>query len=138
MANADTVRQFSIGLDKWAEKSQSLARQKFISVSLEAAYMLRDLSPVDTGFFRSMWGVVIGELPALTPVNRPDGFTGTGQSAFEAQLSDIQNMDISRTVWIVNPTVYGPSLEHGHSKQAPAGMVGLTAQAIQNKYPVKR
>lgn len=90
-------------------------------------------SPVDTGFFRANWITSIGSVPAVQALDRP---TGAKAGQFFADLNAITLILIKARagarIFIVNPTVYGPALEKGHSGQAPRGMVRITVAAGQH------
>lgn len=80
-------------------------------------------TPVDTGRARAAWGIVFGE-PTIAPI--PEGTYGA--PAFPAE---IQVVDGSQVVYIINALDYIEALEDGHSQQAPAGMVRVTLAEIE-------
>jgi hypothetical protein len=77
-------------------------------------------SPVDTGLFRSNW---------FYSFNAPDGSTTTSVSETQVNnISEIPEKGASTGVhFLQNNLPYAWRLEMGSSKQAPLGIVGLTA-----------
>lgn len=84
-----------------------------------------DRSPVDTGSFRASWNVKVGS-PDLDVV---DG----GSSKSPLPAPQFPNIDTSslQPVYITNNQPYGVKLEHGHSDQAPQGIVALTIASLK-------
>lgn len=81
-------------------------------------------SPVASGRFRGNWQVEIGSVPSGTlELNDKDG-TATVSKAAAASMG-VKAGDV---VYLANNLPYAMELEEGHSQQAPAGMVNLTAQ----------
>jgi hypothetical protein len=84
-------------------------------------------TPVDTGFARGSWYPAINGKPLAEGIV-PDAVSRAIQLLSEGKAGDRFEL------W--TNTSYMPSLEYGHSKQAPRGMVRLTlsaAQAIANE-----
>ena len=82
-------------------------------------------SPVDTGSFRASWNVSVGapELSNIVGGNHesplsPPRFPGLPTRNVEP-------------VYITNNTPYGAELEHGHSDQAPIGIVAVTLASLR-------
>jgi hypothetical protein len=86
----------------------------------EAGQRLIDRSPVDTSRFQSNWNYSL---------ETPDIFFGDGKRGVRVvnDIADIPTKAAGFVHFITNSAPYGPALERGHSKQAPQGMVGLTA-----------
>lgn len=80
------------------------------------------------GRFRSNWQVGIGPRPTgwNNDITGPEEVLSKGQ----AVLQGFDGKD--KTIWITNCVPYAVRLEYGHSKQAPQGMVRLTAQRFQS------
>lgn len=133
--NQQAAIRFSTNLDRFVtRRTQQSARDRFMRIVFEATYKLLDRSPVDTGFFRSQWSIVVSpNVPALRPSERPEGYKGGSEPDIAGSLGTI---NFTTRVWIVNPTAYGPRLENGHSSQAPHGLVGITADEIREKYGI--
>jgi hypothetical protein len=75
------------------------------------------------GTFRGGWQLGIDSVP--------QGQTGridpSGAVTLGAIRNEIPAQAGGHVYYITNNVIYGPRLEDGHSTQAPAGMVGLTA-----------
>jgi hypothetical protein len=142
MSGANGKKQaevLTVNLDAWLQKSVAQARLKFIDVCLEAAEMVIEKTPVDTGFCRAMWSVSINAEPMMAPKARPAEWktlvaTAAGAQAVAEITTGALAAQISDRVWIYNPVVYAPALEDGHSQQAPSGMVAVTVGFLRAKY----
>lgn len=127
-----SAKQFGFELDKAKLETEEKIND---AISLIAMYCLRGVvkkSPVDTGRFRSNWQV-------SKNVER----SGTIDVGKEAQsktvqrgMATIEGFDLSSdtAIHIQNNLPYARRLEHGHSKQAPQGMVGLTLTEAMQRY----
>lgn len=132
-------RRLRIDIDRWADRVSEKARLRFVSICLEGHAKVVDKSPVDTGFFRASWGVSINENPPPATVQRPAAYAeGTGGEAVATMMARLGGAQLGDVVWIFNPVVYGPALEHGHSQQAPLGIVSVTFQELAAKYRSRR
>lgn len=79
------------------------------------------------GRFRSNWQVGVGPRPTgwNNDITGPENVVARGEAI-------LQGFDGNqKTIWITNNVPYAVRLEYGHSKQAPNGMVRLTAQRYQ-------
>lgn len=105
-------------------KVPELIRQAEKKIAFEALRRIILKSPVDTGLFRANWQVGI-EIP-----NRDiaESVTNNAQARAGAVLESLKPFDV---IWICNNLAYAEKLEHGHSKQAPQGMVAITVQEIE-------
>jgi hypothetical protein len=77
-------------------------------------------SPVDTGRFRANWNASFGAPEYTTTVS-----TNEGRGITEA--SKALSFPVGGVAYLSNGLAYAVQLEHGYSKQAPAGMVKLAA-----------
>ena len=73
------------------------------------------------------WQAAIGSKPAGT-LEREDK---SGQLAINEAAAKVAGFSLGQTLYLVNNLPYAMRLEYGYSKQAPAGMVRLTAQRAQ-------
>ena len=113
---------FALDISKWIEKAKGRETIVVRKVALDIFRRVILRTPVDTGRARGNWQCAIEDIPtaALATVD-PDG------GATVASAADIvQSMKAGDRIFLVNNVVYILSLEDGHSKQAPAGMVGIT------------
>lgn len=118
------MSRFSIPIADLAEKAktdlQTVARK--ITLDVFAKVALR--SPVDTGRFRANWNVSYGA-PTF------DITESTSAERASAEVQKALTLAVGGVVWMSNGLPYARRLEHGWSKQAPAGMVKLTIQEFQ-------
>lgn len=118
------MASFSLDISKWVEKAQGridLVVRK-ISLDLFSRVILR--SPVDTGRFRGNWSVAIGSVPdGVLELNDK-----SGSATVSKATAAVANVKAGDVIYLVNNLPYGPRLEYGWSKQAPAGMVRVTIQ----------
>lgn len=86
-------------------------------------------TPVDTGRARASWKVGTGSIDGTVA---PKG-SGPPESAIvaegEAKIAAIRKPVLT---FITNSLPYASALENGHSRQAPAGIVAVTAAEVRN------
>jgi hypothetical protein len=73
------------------------------------------------GRFRANWNVSFDAIDKSTS----EEVDVTGQSSIDAGVAAMSDFKLGQTVYLTNSLPYAYRLEHGHSKQAPSGMVGL-------------
>jgi hypothetical protein len=83
-------------------------------------------TPVDTGRARANWIVSLGA-PVFTVEASPGAGAATAKALAQGQSAIARWRGVG-PIFISNSVPYIEPLDHGHSKQAPAGM---TTQAIQ-------
>lgn len=114
---ADSVARFT----KKAEAKVEMAVRK-IAIDVFSEVIL--MTPVDTGRARGNWQCKIGAIP--------NGTLELDDAAGTATISAIQaealNLKAGQPIFLINNLPYIEALEHGHSSQAPSGMVRLTVQ----------
>jgi len=86
-------------------------------------------SPVDVGTFRNNWHIGINEIPSAVRAD-PDRGGAAARAEGLQKLAEITPQPGFFT--IVNNLPYGPALESGWSKQAPAGMVAVTVAQFRS------
>lgn len=117
---------------QWSVDIGALAQRMGADVELVARKATLDVftnvlrrSPVDTGRFRANWNVSKGA---------PD--LGTTESTTQArgtsEVNKVLTLELGGTVYLSNSLPYSLRLEHGYSKQAPSGMVRLSAQQFSD------
>ncbi len=109
-------------------KLRKRADQAFRALVLEASKRIVLRTPVDTGRARGNWHLARGS-PDLSTTESTDGAGGRTISTIMAKLQGMKGGD---AVFLTNALAYIISLEHGHSKQAPAGMVKVTIAELQS------
>lgn len=121
--NGQSVTQFMAGIKAWTRKAKTRCDVVTRKVNLEVGTRVIMRSPVDTGRFRGNWQAGIG--------NKPRGvfeiLDPTGQQAIARLRGTVMNMRAGQKFFFVNNLPYALALEYGHSSQAPAGMVRITA-----------
>lgn len=115
---ASQIRQFHADVLGPGGIGELAARKIALDMFSEVILM----SPVDTGLFRGNWQTAIGNAPTGTI----DLLDPTGTIVTAKMQGVIAGLRLGDSVFMVNNLPYAIPLEEGHSKQAPAGMVGLT------------
>ena len=83
------------------------------------------------GRAKGNWQVTIGS-PATKATDTKDP---TGRSTIAAGQATILAAQPGQDIWISNNLPYIGRLEHGHSKQAPAGMIAQTLATVRAQFP---
>lgn len=83
-------------------------------------------SPVDTGRFRANWNFGIGSRDTSTSAS----VDPTGSATVARLMAEIKSTTAGQVYYLSNALPYAMRLEQGWSKQAPAGMVRLTAMDL--------
>jgi hypothetical protein len=119
---------FELRVAEWASQAKENADLVVRKVTLDLWARLIDKSPVDTGAFRRNWqysvnararGVVSGNWTSENRAPRPE-------------TPNVSAAGIGKVIWITNNLPYANRLETGWSKQAPLGMVGITAMEFNS------
>ena len=114
---------FKLALSEFAAKAGERADQVVRQVVLEMAARIIVRSPVDTGRFRANWRLgVDAPITGTTEATDKTGDQAQGQIA-----AALPERAAGRVLYLTNNLPYAWRLETGWSKQAPLGMVSLTA-----------
>ena len=124
---SNELAQFNREIDAFARKIPDRATVLQKKVALEALQRLVSKTPVDTGRARGNWQVTIGD-PATGQLEVLDI---NGAETITQGLAAIADLPAYQVVWISNNVDYIESLEHGHSKQAPQGMLAVTVEELR-------
>jgi hypothetical protein len=100
-----------------AEKNKERMRKVAAKSFIVATTSVTKMSPVDTGRFRGNW---------MYGLNNPDLSTLETGVQFSMNESGL-HFNNGDTLYFTNNLPYAKRLEYGWSKQAPKGMVRLTA-----------
>lgn len=129
---------FGKSLDRWLGKWQDRNERLIRGVATELARNIivggkySPGSPVDTGFFRSLWKASINERPIDMPVQHPKGTGPISLAAFDEVMMALASLKPGDILWLSNAAIYGPALEYGHSQQAPIGFVRITLASFES------
>lgn len=121
------VEQFNQKLRDFAMKMapEQVAKMER-KIVLEALRRLVTKTPVDTGRARGGWQVEIGQFPK----GQVDRLDPDGQATISAGSAVAGEIRTPVRCVIANNVEYIEALEHGHSQQAPNGMLGLTVDEL--------
>lgn len=140
------LRQFQVGLDKWAKQIEGKAvlfQKKVAFLVLGAAELpggaiamhsgLLQLTPVDTGRAVGNWQVSIGA-PSTETGDKTFGSGGSGKGAAEAYASrrgvaKISGVQLGQSIWICNNLPYIVVLNDGAENRTAHHML---ERAIDN------
>lgn len=125
MSNAAFTRSFSAAMRKCQEKQELLCRV----VLIELTASMVEKSPVDTGRFKNNWFGNIGSVDTTTTTDTDS--SGEGSIGRVGRVA--ADFRPGQKMYITNSLPYAKPLEHGHSGQAPQGMVKLTIQEYTGK-----
>lgn len=124
------MASFADQLRRIAEKRKAAIETAVKSTVLEMHASMVRMSPVDTGRFRASWSIGVG-----APGPLPAGLRFDAASVAALQVrGDLADWQPGQTIYVTNPMPYGPKLENGWSKQAPAGMVRVTIADFRARF----
>lgn len=132
---------FALDLQRFAEKTKDKADAAIGNIVVRVARELDRRSPVGDasywaspppkgyvgGRFRANWQLGIGA-PQRTVRNAIDP---NGSIALPAIIAEVPQQAAGKVFWLSNSLPYAQRIEDGHSRQAPTGLVGLTAIQFQ-------
>lgn len=113
---------FSADLSKFVQKAKGNVDQAVRDITVEVAQRLVERTPVESGTARGNWTASIGGFTAAATGNPDKDGADTVAHITEA----VAGAKAGDVVFITNTLPYIRELEHGSSKQAPAGMVSVT------------
>lgn len=128
---------FTLELERFADKAEAAVHGIVGSTVAEIARRLDERSPVGDatywkskppkgytgGRFRGNWQLGVNSVPA-GETGRIDPGGGATQGAI---IAEIPTEAAGKVFWLANNVPYAQRIEDGHSRQAPTGLVGLTA-----------
>lgn len=121
------AQTFALDIKAWCDKAKDRADLVVRKVALDVGSRVVQRSPVDTGRFRANWQYGVGQANATVTAQTDQSGTATiariATAAASARLGDV--------IYLSNSLPYALRLEAGYSKQAPAGVVGLTVAEFQ-------
>ena len=134
---------FSLDISRWVERSKGNADLVVRKVALEVLTRVVMMSPVDTGRFRGNWTVSIGSVDSSVSAEDKSRVLGaivpasgdvdpSGGATIARGSAVIPGASAGQSIFITNNLPYARRLEHGWSKQAPAGMVRVVVQEFND------
>lgn len=119
------MASFSASLQAFADATGERIEAVVRRVAFEAFSAVIYKSPVDSGRFRASWVFASGEPDTRTVPG------GVEKASADVQAARALAAPVGKTMYLTNNLPYATRLEYGWSKQAPAGMVRLTAAEFQ-------
>lgn len=118
---------FRDDINKFKDQIKDDTSLKVERLALEVFDRVLKKSPVRRGRFRASWTIAEG-VPVVNNVTT--GGTPENPLPPPEQPTSL-SLPLFPVVFINNSLPYGERLENGYSKQAPAGMVGLTLAEVE-------
>ena len=134
---ADNLREFEIGLLRWAEERvPEDVRDLRDAIALEALRGVVTLTPVDTGRLRGNWQLGVGYAPEGHDPERLDpGGADTiraGQDTLEVARQAKGNP--YSPVWIHNGVPYGAYVNDGTERTRAVHMLEQTVERLSRRF----
>lgn len=128
---ASNSEEFSLAVDKIIERTKGKINKIVRKIALDMSSRVIMLTPVDTGRARANWMVGIGTSKQGETVDATDK---KGNSTITKVMGDLSDYDYEKddSIFITNSVPYIGPLEHGHSSQAPNGMVKVTVAEFKD------
>ncbi|QXG07670.1 hypothetical protein [Erwinia phage Snitter] len=127
MADNWKVRRYRGDVDDWIKNVEKGLEEVAINFLINVIQDLVDRSPVDTGRYRANWQVTLNEAPMFAVNAYDKSGKATVQDATLVIRSIFGSGIAVKTVYFSNMLIYANSLEYGHSKQAPFGVLGIVS-----------
>lgn len=129
------MAKFSAQLQNFTKNTRQKAQEQLIKLSAEVVFGVFDRTPVRTGRARSNWVASLGQ-PLVQDVIEP--VLGRPSVNILKSRAKIQRLlpqnKLGSMLWLSNNVHYIYQLEHGHSNQAPYGMVTFTLNDVMEKW----
>lgn len=110
-------------INGWIEETEQKIDDTLQTIVLKLGETVITLSPVDTGRFKGNWQLSIDSTASSSLLREdPDGYTTLADMARK-----VNSFTAGQVAYIQNHVLYGYDLEYGSSKQAPDGVVRITA-----------
>ena len=129
------MAKFSAQLKAFNKNIRQKAQRRLSKLSSQVVFGVFDRTPVDTGRARSNWIASVGQ-PVVQDVIEPV----PGKPAINILKSRdkikafLPQNKLGSLLWLSNNVYYTYQLEHGHSNQAPYGMVTFTLNDVMEKW----
>lgn len=119
--------QFEDIINKWIEETEVRTEDILQTATYLVGKEVVTLSPVDTGLFKGNWQLTVG-MPTDHSLIRYDE---EGTMVLADMARNVRTFTPGQIAYIQNTVEYGYDLEYGSSRQAPDGMVRITAAKWQ-------
>jgi hypothetical protein len=128
------IQSFAIDLDQFARTLRINLRLVVKRTAFNLFGKIVRRTPVDTGRARASWDMTVGapsarSLPPLSENERMTKSEATS-AAMANRLADYGIVSLE-PIYIINNVEYIGWLEHGKSRQAPAGMVQISLAEVE-------
>jgi hypothetical protein len=142
-------RGFAIALQDFKREIDQKGKAFVAEVALQAITQVVQNSPVGNpsiwkrktapkgyvgGAFRRDWQLEVNQRPVGSRATGADATGGDAINAAVSKLLGLPSLEQLRAVYVTNTRAYAEPLEDGHSRQAPAGVVGPAKAAIEAKF----
>lgn len=114
--------EFADQIEQWARDTESRLNKTLQKIVLIVGTSVINLSPVDTGLFKGNW-----QLSYDGNAVEIDRLDKTGGQVLAELGQRVEGFTAGQVAYIQNQIFYGNDLEHYSSRQAPEGMVRITA-----------
>lgn len=111
---------WSVPLGRWSKATEAKIELVVRKATFDAFGAAVRRSPVDTGRFRANWNVSYNNVNVATS-------EATSATRADAELRKALSFPVGGVTYLTNSLPYALRLEQGWSRQAPGGMVRLTA-----------
>lgn len=135
MIKLQNQQQVAVDLNAFAKKLGIARKTVYRRTTMELWNEITKRTPVDTGRARSSWNLSIGRPNTAVP---PEGPPGQGKHKDKPSppvepvnpVPPLEKVDGEEIIYITSSLPYIERLENGHSKQAPVGMVMVSAKTV--------
>lgn len=139
---ANDFRSFNLQLDDFARKIGVSGTTVAKRVGFDLFGRIVRKTPVDTGRARASWNISVNQADrSVTESVRVTSEAGLKKGLIKravkaavtaSKMHDLRSLQVNPgdTIWISNNLPYIVTLEEGHSKQAPAGMVAVSIEEV--------
>jgi serine protease inhibitor len=111
-------------INGWIEETESRIDETLQTIVLKIGETVVTLSPVDTGRFKGNWQLGIDQTTSESLIR----YDQEGFATLSEMAQKVNSFTAGQIAYIQNHVLYGYDLEYGSSKQAPDGVVRITAQ----------
>lgn len=115
--------EFEDIINEWVEQVQVQTDDILQTITLMIGKELVYISPVDTGRFRGNWQITVGSQANHSLVR----YDQQGTATVGDMARSVRTFTAGQVAYIQNMVTYGADLETGTSKQAPDGIISVTA-----------